>query len=187
MYSQTTGDDNHGQPIKDNTDHLPKDFWKYQVDNAEYNFFPMDAIFPPATQHLNRWIYFTYNECMCKYVFLHHAHHPSLHILFSLSISFISHTSSLPSCLTWMYVYVMCFLTVKCYFCHQSHKKKKKSRVLKTPWTMEREELTKLMSNYVILLMNLHRFQKKKLLWLLTIRLLKENPGREYMYLNKPE
>lgn len=52
---------------------------------------------------------------------------------------------------------------------------------------MEREELTKLMSNYVILLMNLHRFQKKKLLWLLTIRLLKENPGREYMYLNKPE
>lgn len=91
--------------------------------------------FPPLLSFLlqssfwnTEYILHTVDACANMFFSLRTFSFPAYSSTF-LSISFISHISS---CLTWMYVCIMCFLIVKYYFSHQSHKKKS-NRILKTP------------------------------------------------------
>lgn len=156
MYSQATGEDTHGQPMYDNSDHSLK-LWKYKGDSAEYAFFPMITIFPPAIQCLNHWMYFTYTGCMCKYAF------PSYSSTF-LPISFISNINSPSSCLNWMYVYMLCALIVKYYFCYQRYKKIQHNiKNIKKQW--KEKSLNSCQITYFCELIFIHLKGRKYYIW----------------------
>lgn len=137
MYSQTTGEDNHGQPIQDNTDHLSKDLWKCKFDNAEHTF-PWLLSFSLQSSFFLTQCNFTYSGCMCKYVlFTMQIPLPCIFLYLSPSLSALSVTL-VTFFLFDLNVSIICFLIVKYYFCHQSCTKKESNRVLKTSMKEEK-------------------------------------------------